>query len=142
MPKPRRGGRWWVGAAVELVAVAAVASGVSTLTPRLAAPVIAIAVVWSVGIICQLLKGWNEHTAVVALEPAATLAQVASASRELGARDIDADPVQRAEPVKAGETTSHADLMSASGLGSLIQATVGSFGGVGRRCLNRAGLAA
>ena len=35
-----------------------------------------------------------------------------------------------AEPVKPGETTSHADLMSASGVGSLIQATVGSFGGV------------
>ncbi len=33
------------------------------------------------------------------------------------------------EPVKAFETTSHADLMSASGDGSLIQATVGSFGG-------------
>jgi hypothetical protein len=46
------------------------------------------------------------------------------------------------EPVKAGETTAHADLMSASGVGSLIQATVGSFGGVGGRCRNRAGLAA
>jgi hypothetical protein len=34
-----------------------------------------------------------------------------------------------AEPVKAGETTSHAELMSASGVGSLIQATVGSLGG-------------
>jgi hypothetical protein len=47
-----------------------------------------------------------------------------------------------AQPCKAGETTSHADLMSASGEGSLIQATVGSFGGVGRRWRNRAGLAA
>ena len=46
------------------------------------------------------------------------------------------------EPVKAGETTSHADLMSASGVGSLIQATVGSLGGGGRRWRNRAGLAA
>ena len=46
------------------------------------------------------------------------------------------------EPVKPGETTCHADLMSASGVGSLIQATVGSVGGVGRRCPNRAGLAA
>jgi transposase len=46
------------------------------------------------------------------------------------------------EPVKPGETTSHADLMSASGLGWLIQAMVGSFGGDGRRCPNRAGLAA
>ena len=45
------------------------------------------------------------------------------------------------EPVKPGETTCYADLMSASGVGSLIQATVGSFGGVGRRCPNRAGLA-
>ena len=50
--------------------------------------------------------------------------------------------LERAEPVKAGETTSHADLMSVSGVGSLIQATVGSFGGWGRRCRNRAGLAA
>ena len=47
-----------------------------------------------------------------------------------------------AEPVKAGETTSHADLMSASGVGSLIQATVGNCGGWGRRWRNRAGLAA
>ena len=46
------------------------------------------------------------------------------------------------EHVKANETTSHADLMSASGLGSLIHATVGSFGGVGRRWRNLAGLAA
>ena len=48
----------------------------------------------------------------------------------------------RPEPVKPDETTCHADLMSASGVGSLIQATVGSFGGRGRRCPNRAGLAA
>ncbi len=47
-----------------------------------------------------------------------------------------------AERVKSGETTSHADLMSASGVGSLIQAIVGNFGGVGRRWRNRDGLAA
>ena len=47
-----------------------------------------------------------------------------------------------AEPVKPSETTSYADLMSASGDGSLIQATVGSLGGAGRRWWNRAGLAA
>jgi hypothetical protein len=46
------------------------------------------------------------------------------------------------EHVKARETTFHADLMSGLGLGSLIQATVGSFGGAGRRWRNRAGLAA
>jgi restriction system protein len=46
------------------------------------------------------------------------------------------------EPVKRRETPRHADLMSASGDGSLIQATVGSFGGVGRRWRKRAGLAA
>ena len=46
------------------------------------------------------------------------------------------------EPVKPVETTCYADLMSASGVGSLIQATVGSFGGSGRRCPNRAGFAA
>ena len=51
-------------------------------------------------------------------------------------------PLDASEHVKAGETTSHADLMSAWGVGWLIQATVGSFGGVGRRCRNRAGLAA
>ena len=45
------------------------------------------------------------------------------------------------EPVKPGETVCYADLMSASGLGSLIQAMVGSWGGWGRRCPNRAGLA-
>jgi len=38
------------------------------------------------------------------------------------------------EDVKAGETVPYADLMSASGVGSLIQATVGSFGGVGSWC--------
>ena len=47
-----------------------------------------------------------------------------------------------AEHVKAGETVSYADLMSASGVGWLIQATVGSFGGVGRWCRNLAGFAA
>jgi photosystem II stability/assembly factor-like uncharacterized protein len=47
-----------------------------------------------------------------------------------------------AEPVKPSETPRHADLMSASGDGSLIQATVGNFGGVGRRWRKRAGLAA
>jgi hypothetical protein len=46
------------------------------------------------------------------------------------------------EHVKAGETVSYWDLMSASGVGWLIQATVGNFGGVGRWCRNRAGLAA
>lgn len=46
------------------------------------------------------------------------------------------------ELVKGRETDGHADLMSASGLGSLIQATVGSLGGVGRRWRNLAGLAA
>ena len=46
------------------------------------------------------------------------------------------------ELVKGCETDGHADLMSASGLGSLIQATVGSLGGVGRRWRNLAGLAA
>ena len=46
------------------------------------------------------------------------------------------------EPVKPFETTLYADLMSASGEGSLIHATVGSFGGMGRRWRNRAGLAA
>ena len=35
------------------------------------------------------------------------------------------------ERVKGDETTSYADWMSASRLGSLIQATSGSFGGVG-----------
>jgi hypothetical protein len=46
------------------------------------------------------------------------------------------------EPVKPDETTSHSDLMTASRLGSLIEAAVGNFGGTGRRWQNRAGLAA
>ena len=45
------------------------------------------------------------------------------------------------ERVKGDETTSYADWMSASRLGSLIHATLGSFGGVGGRCRNRAGFA-
>jgi hypothetical protein len=51
-------------------------------------------------------------------------------------------PSAAPEHVKAGETVSYLDLMSASGVGWLIQATVGNFGGVGRWCRNRAGLAA
>ena len=50
---------------------------------------------------------------------------------DLAARTRRRTPMSRTEPVKPGETTCHADLMSASGVGSLIQATVGSFGGVG-----------
>ena len=47
-----------------------------------------------------------------------------------------------AEPVTPFGTTSYAfALMSASGDGSLIQATIRSFGGVGRWWWNRAGLA-
>ena len=46
-----------------------------------------------------------------------------------------------AERVKGDETTSYADWMSASRLGSLIHATSGSFGGVGGWWRNRAGLA-
>ena len=48
---------------------------------------------------------------------------------KLDDRFSDPGSTARPEPVKASETTSHADLMSASGVGSLIQATVGSFGG-------------
>lgn len=47
-----------------------------------------------------------------------------------------------AEPVKPGETTCYADLMSAWGVGSLIQAMVGIRGGSGLWCRNLAGLAA
>src|SRR5207302_4172639 len=71
---------------------------------------------------------WSEHS---------------EASRAAQAcHSFQAYEVSQAELVKRRETTSHADLMSASGVGSLIQATVGSFGGCGRRCRNRAGLAA
>ena len=45
------------------------------------------------------------------------------------------------ERVKGDETTSYADWMSASRLGSLIQATSGSFGGVGGWWRNRPGFA-
>jgi hypothetical protein len=44
-----------------------------------------------------------------------------------------------AERVKGDEASSHADLMSASWVGSLIHATDGSFGGVGGRRPNRTG---
>jgi len=63
-----------------------------------------------------------------------------TATAERGNKTVNA--LAGAEPVKPDETTSHVDLMSASGVGSLIQAMVGSSGGVGRRCRNRAGLAA
>ena len=46
-----------------------------------------------------------------------------------------------AERVKGDEATSYADWMSASRFGSLIQATSGSFGGVGGWWRNRAGFA-
>jgi uncharacterized protein YqgV (UPF0045/DUF77 family) len=77
---------------------------------------------------------------------------IAEALRRSGARRVVASVehadrrsimlLLEAEPVKPVETTCYADLMSASGVGSLIQATVGSFGGSGRRCPNRAGFAA
>ena len=53
-------------------------------------------------------------------------------------------PVERvgSEPVKHFETRSCHAVCATSSVGSLIQATVGSFGGWGRRCRNRAGLAA
>ena len=49
-----------------------------------------------------------------------------------------------AEPVKHLETRSYDAFCatSSSATGSLIQATVGSFGGCGRRWRNRAGFAA
>ena len=46
------------------------------------------------------------------------------------------------EPVKHFETRSGHAFCATSWSGSLIQATVGSFGGSGRRWRNRAGLAA
>jgi hypothetical protein len=50
--------------------------------------------------------------------------------------------IERAEAVKPGETPGgHLVCMSASGVGWLIQATVGSLGGIGGRA-NRCGLAA
>ena len=53
------------------------------------------------------------------------------------------NPPERAEPVKRFETTSsQLFCMSASRDGSLIQAAVGSLGGVGRRPWNRSGCAA
>ena len=52
----------------------------------------------------------------------------------------DLSPTE-SERVKGDETTSYADWMSASRLGLLIQATSGSFGGVGGRWRNRAGFA-
>ena len=53
------------------------------------------------------------------------------------ASDMSGWPVR----VKADETVAHFDLMNASGVGLLIQAVVGSFGGAGFWCRNRAGLA-
>ena len=50
-------------------------------------------------------------------------------------------PIPVAVRVKADETVAHFDLMNASGVGLLIQAVVGSFGGAGFWCRNRAGLA-
>lgn len=47
-----------------------------------------------------------------------------------------------AEPVKPDETPQGHFVVMVSSLGSLIQATVGSFGGEGFRFLKRSGLAA
>ncbi len=58
--------------------------------------------------------------------------------------DIDAHALfaRGSEPVKDFETTSgYLFCMSVSRDGSLIHATVGSFGGVGRRWQNRVGFA-
>jgi hypothetical protein len=66
-----------------------------------------------------------------------------------GARDAGHDRDERgfvalpnAEPVKHFETRLGHAFCATSCSGSLIQATVGSFGASGRRCRNRAGLAA
>ena len=90
-------------------------------------------------------------TAEVQGNDAGTLADVAYVDLKLEAVVIPVSDVDRAkefygnlgwpEPVKLGETTSYADSMSASVLGSLIQATVGSLGGWGRRWRNLAGFA-
>ena len=61
---------------------------------------------------------------------------------DLPARPAHIAAVAISEPVKPVETFGHSFLMSASRLGSLIQAAVGSAGGTGRRWLNRAGFAA
>jgi hypothetical protein len=69
----------------------------------------------------------------------------ASAARSAGtgARRTKGERIgRRPEAVKLGETPGgHLVCMSASGVGWLIQATVGSLGGVGGR-VNRWGLAA
>src|SRR5512132_3281459 len=64
----------------------------------------------------------------------------------IGVQDLAAEPLDRLgldpEAVKPGETScGYLVCMRASGVGWLIQATVGSFGGVGGRA-NRAGWAA
>jgi hypothetical protein len=50
--------------------------------------------------------------------------------------------MEHAEPVKHFETRPYDAFCSVSSTGSLIQATVGSFGGSGSRQRNRFGLAA
>ena len=63
--------------------------------------------------------------------------RVRDAAYRAGVKLSDSETVR----VKADETVAHFDLMNASGVGLLIQAVVGSFGGAGFWCRNRAGLA-
>lgn len=93
----------------------------------------------------KLMGWWNlqvdhSHAHVHSPEELAGLYRASAAGGLIDASERDM--LAGTEPVKVCETGSYADLMSASGVGSLIQAAVGSFGGWGGRCRKRAGLAA
>jgi hypothetical protein len=85
----------------------------------------------------------REHGIIDAFAAAGVRA-AADSAYEGGGPAIRVSQRRRAasEPVKPDETVDHSALMSASRLGSLIHAAVGSSGGAGRRWLNRAGFAA
>ena len=72
-----------------------------------------------------------------------TLKQGNDLVRKHGGENVTAMVTMAAgpEPVKRFETRSCHAFCARSCSGSLIQAMVGSFGGSGRRCRNRAGLA-
>jgi hypothetical protein len=85
----------------------------------------------------ELLHRWPGHTAqMTALSPDGRVL----VRQEVDDTGANGTPAVLVKPVET--RGGQALCMSASGVGWLIQATVGSFGAVGLRCENRSGLAA
>ena len=101
----------------------------------------AVARIVYIALTAVVLLGFSTHTAA-ASDPNTKQAAVAAFKRYVDALNKRQwGPLFASEPVKRFETCFRHVFCARSCSGSLIQAMVGSFGGSGRRCRNRAGLA-